>query len=53
MGQVVFFRPGKFVGSGIRCTVREGGKMIGRAGVGVGVVGGVAVGVPAASILRA
>jgi len=33
-GQVVFFRPGKFVGSAIRCTVREGGKMIGRAGNG-------------------
>src|SRR5688572_15937093 len=33
-GQVVFFRPGKFVGSAIRCTVREDGKMIGRAGNG-------------------
>lgn len=34
MGQVVFFRPGKFVGSAIRCTVREDGKMVGRAGNG-------------------
>lgn len=34
MGQVVFWRPGKFVGSAIRCTVREDGKMIGRAGNG-------------------
>ena len=33
-GQVVFFRPGKFVGSAIRCTVREDGKMLGRAGNG-------------------
>lgn len=33
-GQVVFFRPGAFVGSAIRCTVREDGKMIGRAGNG-------------------
>lgn len=33
-GQVVFFRPGKYVGSAIRCTVREDGKMIGRAGNG-------------------
>lgn len=33
-GQVVFFRPGKFVGSAIRCTVREDGKMVGRAGNG-------------------
>lgn len=34
MGQVVVFRPSKFVGSGIRCTVREDGKMVGRAGNG-------------------
>lgn len=34
MGQVVVFRPGKFVGSAIRCTVREDGKMVGRAGNG-------------------
>lgn len=34
MGQIVFFRPGKFVGSAIRCTVREYGKMVGRAGNG-------------------
>jgi hypothetical protein len=33
-GQVVFFRPGKFVGSAIRCTVREDGKMLGRTGNG-------------------
>ena len=33
-GQVVFFRPSAFVGSAIRCTVREDGKMIGRAGNG-------------------
>jgi len=33
-GQVVFFRPGKFVGSAIRCTVREDGKMVGRVGNG-------------------
>lgn len=33
-GQVVFFRPGAFMGSGIRCTVREDGKMIGRTGSG-------------------
>jgi hypothetical protein len=33
-GQVVFFRPGAFVGSAIRCTVREDGKMLGRAGNG-------------------
>lgn len=33
-GQVVFFRPGTFVGSGIRCTVREDGKMLGRVGSG-------------------
>jgi hypothetical protein len=34
MGQVVVFRPSKFVGSAIRCTVREEGKMVGRAGNG-------------------
>ena len=34
MGQVVVWRPSKFVGSGIRCTVREDGKMVGRAGNG-------------------
>jgi len=34
MGQVVVFRPSKFVGSAIRCTVREDGKMVGRAGNG-------------------
>ncbi len=34
MGQVVVWRPGKFVGSAIRCTVREEGKMVGRAGNG-------------------
>lgn len=33
-GQIVFFRPGAFVGSAIRCTVREDGRMIGRAGNG-------------------
>ena len=33
-GQIVFYRPGAFVGSAIRCTVREEGKMIGRAGNG-------------------
>src|SRR3990170_3477052 len=33
-GQVVFFRPGKYVGSAIRCTVREDGKMLGRVGNG-------------------
>jgi hypothetical protein len=33
-GQVVVFRPSKFVGSAIRCTVREDGKMVGRAGNG-------------------
>ena len=33
-GQVVFYRPGAFVGSAIRCTVREDGKMIGRANNG-------------------
>lgn len=33
-GQVVFFRPGKFVGAAIRCTVREDGKMVGRVGNG-------------------
>ncbi len=33
-GQVVFFRPGKYVGSAIRCTVREDGKMVGRVGSG-------------------
>lgn len=34
MGQVVVFRPSKFVGAGVRCTVREDGKMVGRAGNG-------------------
>jgi len=33
-GQIVVFRPSKFVGSAIRCTVREDGKMVGRAGNG-------------------
>ena len=33
-GQVVFYRPGAFVGSAIRCTVREDGRMIGRTGNG-------------------
>lgn len=33
-GQVVFYRPSAFVGSAIRCTVREDGKMIGRANNG-------------------
>lgn len=33
-GQVVFFRPSKYVGWAIRCTVREDGKMVGRVGNG-------------------
>lgn len=31
MGQIVFFRPGG-MGAAIKCTVREGGKMVGRVG---------------------
>ena len=33
-GQVVFYRPGKYAGWAIRCTVREDGKMIARVGNG-------------------
>jgi hypothetical protein len=33
-GQVIFWRPGTIVGAAIRCTVREGGKMVGRLSVG-------------------
>jgi hypothetical protein len=29
MGQIVFFRPGG-MGSAVKCTIREGGKMVGR-----------------------
>jgi uncharacterized membrane protein len=29
MGQIVFFRPGNFIGGAIACTVRENGQMIG------------------------
>jgi hypothetical protein len=32
--QIVFWRPDKWFGKAIRCTVREGGKMVGRPGPG-------------------
>jgi hypothetical protein len=33
-GQVVFFRPGSFLGMAVPCTIREEGRMVGRVGDG-------------------